>query len=99
MKKIKPKVKKKKDDFQNADYMKTTKDNIKNVIRDNNILSTINDIVIRTNKIVIHSYQFLHLCTFKTPIFLNTQIINNFLMFFFYLKVSYDIFQFYYKSL
>ena len=25
----------------------------------------------------------LHLCTFKTPIFLNMQIINNFLMFFF----------------
>ena len=58
---MKSKVKKKKDDFQNSDYMKTTKDNIKNVIRDNNILSTINDIVIRTNKIVIHSYQFLKL--------------------------------------
>ena len=58
---MKSKVKKKKDDFQNADYIKTTKDNIKNVIRDNNILSTINDIVIRTNKIVIHSYQFLKL--------------------------------------
>lgn len=58
---MRSKVKKKKDDFQNVDYMKTTKDNIKNVIRDNNILSTINDIVIRTNKIVIHSYQFLKL--------------------------------------
>ena len=41
--------------------MKTTKDNIKNVIRDENLLSTINDIVIRTNKIVIHTYQFLKL--------------------------------------
>jgi hypothetical protein len=35
--------------------MKTTKDNIKNVIQDENLLSTINDIVIRTNKIVIHN--------------------------------------------
>jgi hypothetical protein len=41
----------------------------------------------------------LHLCTFKTPTFLNVLIIYNFLMFFFYLKVSYDIFQFYYKFL
>ncbi len=58
---MKSKVKKKKNDLENFDYMKTTKDNIKNVIRDNNILSTINDIVIRTNKIVIHTYQFLKL--------------------------------------
>ena len=58
---MKSKVKKKKDDFQNVDYMKTTKDNIKNVIRDENLLNNINDIVIRTNKIVIHSYQFLKL--------------------------------------
>ena len=49
---MKSKVKKKKDENLNFDYMKTTKDNIKNVIRDENILSTINDIVIRTNKIV-----------------------------------------------
>ena len=58
---MKSKVKKKKDENLNFDYMKTTKDNIKNVIRDENLLSTINDIVIRTNKIVIHSYQFLKL--------------------------------------
>ena len=58
---MKAKVKKKKDENLNFDYMKTTKDNIKNVIRDENLLSTINDIVIRTNKIVIHSYQFLKL--------------------------------------
>jgi hypothetical protein len=58
---MKSKVKKKKDENLNFDYMKTTKDNIKNVIRDENILSTINDIVIRTNKIVIHTYQFLKL--------------------------------------
>ena len=58
---MKSKVKKKKDDFQNVDYMKTTKDNIKNVIRNENLLNNINDIVIRTNKIVIHSYQFLKL--------------------------------------
>jgi hypothetical protein len=58
---MKAKVKKKKDENLNFDYMKTTKDNIKNVIRDENLLSTINDIVIRTNKIVIHTYQFLKL--------------------------------------
>jgi hypothetical protein len=58
---MKAKVKKKKDENLNFDYMKTTKDNIKNVIRNENLLSTINDIVIRTNKIVIHSYQFLKL--------------------------------------
>jgi hypothetical protein len=58
---MKSKVKKKKDENFNFDYMKTTKDNIKNIIRDENLLSTINDIVIRTNKIVIHTYQFLKL--------------------------------------
>ena len=58
---MKAKVKKKKDENLNVDYMKTTKENIKNVIRDENLLSTINDIVIRTNKIVIHTCQFLKL--------------------------------------
>jgi len=58
---MKAKVKKKKDENLNFDYMKTTKDNIKNVIRDETLLNNINDIVIRTNKIVIHSYQFLKL--------------------------------------
>lgn len=60
MKKLKPKVKKKKNE-QNFDYMKTNKDNIKNVIRDNNLLTTINELTIKTNKIVIHTYQFLKL--------------------------------------
>ena len=59
---MKSKVKKKKnDDSENFDYMKTNKDNIKNVIRDKHLLNNINDIVIRTNKIVIHSYNFLKL--------------------------------------
>jgi len=58
---MKTKVKKKKEEFENVDFMKTNKDNIKNVIRDNNLLNDINDIVIRTNKIVIHSYNFLKL--------------------------------------
>jgi len=61
MKKSKPKVKEKKKYEENFDYMKTNKDNIKNVIRDENLLPLINDITIRTNKIVIHSYQFLKL--------------------------------------
>ena len=60
MKKVKPKVKEKKDD-ENFDYMKTNKDNLKNIINDNSIISIINELVERTNKIVIHSYQFLKL--------------------------------------
>ncbi len=60
MKKLKPKVKEKKNE-ENFDFMKTNKDNIKNVIRNNNTLFIINDLVSRTNKIVIHSYQFLKL--------------------------------------
>ena len=55
MKKSKPKVKKKKKD--NFDLMKTNKDNIKNVLKDNNINPIINELVSRTNKIVVHSYQ------------------------------------------
>jgi len=61
MKKSKPKIKEKKKDEDNFDYMKTNKDNIKNIIRDNSILPIINDLAIKTNKIVIHSYQFLKL--------------------------------------
>lgn len=58
----KPKVKEKQNDtFEKFDYMKTNKDNIKNIIRDDELLPIINDITIRTNKIVIHSYQFLKL--------------------------------------
>jgi hypothetical protein len=61
MKKSKPKVKEKKKDDENFDYMKTNKDNIKNIIRDEKLLPIINDLTIKTNKIVIHSYQFLKL--------------------------------------
>lgn len=56
--KEKPKVKEKKDSF---DFMKANKDNIKNIIRDDSVLPIINDIVIRTNKIVIHAYNFIKL--------------------------------------
>jgi hypothetical protein len=61
MKKSKPKVKEKKKDEENFDFMKTNKDNIKNVLKDNNINPIINELVLRTNKIVVHSYQFLKL--------------------------------------
>ena len=61
MKMSKPKVKEKKKDEDNFDYMKTNKDNIKNIIRNPNTLPIINDLVSRTNKIVIHTYQFLKL--------------------------------------
>ena len=57
MKKSKPKVKEKKKDEETFDYMKTNKDNINNILRDDKLLPIINDITIRTNKIVIHSYQ------------------------------------------
>ena len=62
MKKSKPRVKEKKKDAENFDFMKTNKDNIKNLLINQNInLPIINDLVIRTNKIVVHSYQFLKL--------------------------------------
>ena len=41
--------------------MKTNKDNIKNIIKDDSSLDIINELTIRTNKIVIHSYIFLKL--------------------------------------
>ena len=61
MKRSKPKVKEKKKDEENFDYMKTNKDNINNMIKDQTILPIINDLVNRTNKIVIHAYQFIKL--------------------------------------
>lgn len=54
--KPKVKVKKKEDDY---DFMKTVKDNIKNIIKDESTTTIINDLAIKTNKIVIHSYQFI----------------------------------------
>ena len=61
MTKSKPKVKEKKKQEDNFDFMKTNKDNINNIIKDNTILPIINDLVHRTNKIVIHAYQFIKL--------------------------------------
>ena len=58
---MKPKVKIKKESIENFDFMKTNKDNLKNIIKDNTILPIIEELVIRTNKIVIHAYQFLKL--------------------------------------
>lgn len=55
----KPKSKKNKTQDADFDYMKTIKDNIKNVIRDPNILPKINTLVYNVNKIVIHAYHFL----------------------------------------
>ena len=60
--KTKPKVKDKIiNQDENFDFMKTNKDNIFNIIRDDKTLLKINDLVMRTNKIVIHTYQFLKL--------------------------------------
>ena len=58
-KKSKHKVKEKKNDDENFDYMKTNKDNINNCIKDTNILPIINDLVIRTNKIVTFSARLI----------------------------------------
>ena len=66
MKRSKPKVKEKKKDEENFDYMKTNKDNINNMIKDQTILPIINDLVNRTNKIVIHAYQFIKLYCIQT---------------------------------
>jgi len=55
------KIKVKKKNNGNYDFMKCNKDNIINVIQHNNSLTIINDLVNRTNKIVIHSYQFIKL--------------------------------------
>jgi len=60
MKKPKKKAKPK-DTDNNFDYMKTNKDNIKNIIRDTQVLPIINNLVNTVNKIVIHTYQFLKL--------------------------------------
>ena len=57
MKKAKQKVKIKNN--ETFDYMKTNKDNLNNILLDKSILPIINDLVSRTNKIVIHTYQYL----------------------------------------
>ena len=59
MKKKKPK--KSNDDAEQFVLIKTIKNNITNVIQTHNKLTHINNMVIRTNKIVFHSYQFLKL--------------------------------------
>ncbi len=56
----KPTVKQKSDE-DNYDFMKTNKDNINNIIHDQETLKIINNLAIKTNKIVIHAYQFIKL--------------------------------------
>ena len=76
--KRKRKVKEKKKEEENFDFMKTNKDNINNVLRDPNILPIINDLVNRTNKIVIHAYQFVKLyCSFLYENKLNFPVIDK----------------------
>uniref|UniRef100_A0A6C0AEZ4 Uncharacterized protein n=1 Tax=viral metagenome TaxID=1070528 RepID=A0A6C0AEZ4_9ZZZZ len=55
----KPTVKKK--DSNTFDYMKTNKDNLQNIILNPSILHIIDNLVTRTNKIIIHAYQFIKL--------------------------------------
>ena len=49
------------EDIESFDYMKTIKTNLLNVLNNENILPIIQDLVIRTNKIVIHACQFIKL--------------------------------------
>ncbi len=46
---------------ENKIEIKTIKDNIDNIVNNYNTITIINDLVIRTNKIVIHSYHLLKL--------------------------------------
>jgi hypothetical protein len=76
--------KKKKKDIPNDDtnetfdYMKTVKTNIANIISDESYLDIINNLVIRTNKIVIHACQFIKLyCIYLYDNNLDFPIINK----------------------
>ena len=53
MKRKKTKIR---NDIEKFDYMKTNKDNIKNIVKNDEILTKLNDIVINVQKIVIHTY-------------------------------------------
>jgi hypothetical protein len=59
--KNKPKVKTKKKPEENFDFMKTNKDNLKNIVKNPETINIINEIAIKTNKIVIHAYNFIKL--------------------------------------
>ncbi len=43
------------------DYMKTNKNNIKNIVRNESTILKLNDLVTNTNKIIIHAYNFIKL--------------------------------------
>ena len=59
--KNKPKVKTKKKPEENFDFMKTNKDNLKNIVKNPETINIINELAIKTNKIVIHAYNFIKL--------------------------------------
>ena len=78
--KYKPKPKIKKKDEDNFDYMKTNKDNLKKIIKDDDkiIMPIINDLVNRTNKIVIRAYQFIKLyCIYQYTNNIKLSLINK----------------------
>ena len=58
---MKRKKQKTKTEEEKFDYMKTNKDNIKNVIKDSETIKKLNELVINTHKIVIHAYNFIKL--------------------------------------
>lgn len=51
--------KKQNENIEKFDFMKTNKDNINNIIKNKEILPTIEDLVFRVHKIVTHAYLFL----------------------------------------
>jgi len=78
------KKKRKKDDIpikevsETFDYMKTIKTNIAKIIKDESFIDIINNLVIRTNKIVIHTCQFIKLyCIYLYDNELDLPIINK----------------------
>lgn len=60
MKKPKPKIKIKEDQEQ-FDFIKVTKNNIKNIVKDQSTIIKLNELVIKTHKIVIHAYNLIKL--------------------------------------
>ena len=58
---MKKKKKEISENIEKFDFMKTNKDNITNILWNDEHLPKINDLVYRTNQIVIHTYLFLKL--------------------------------------
>jgi hypothetical protein len=49
------------DNKEKFDFMKANKDNIKNIVRDDNTIVKLNEIILNVNKIIIHTYNLIKL--------------------------------------